>query len=101
MANGKRTSVVLDMIQHQMDKDEEDRDLERYDWRNRARNQVSDGRMANDKRTSVVLDTIQHQMDKDENDRDLERYDQRNHTGNQVSNGAWAIWQMVSVPQWY
>ena len=72
MANGKCTSVVLDMIQHQTDKDEEDRDLERYDQQNRARNQVSDGRMANGKRTSVVLDTIQHQTDKDEDDRDLE-----------------------------
>ena len=72
MANGKRTSVVLDTIQHQTDKDEEDRDLERYDRRNHTRNQVSDGRMANGKHTSVVLDTIQHQTDKDKDDRDLE-----------------------------
>ena len=72
MANGKHTSVVLDTIQHQTDKDEEDRDLERYDQRNCARNQVSDGHMANGKRTSVVLDMIQHQTDKDEDNRDLE-----------------------------
>ena len=51
--------------------------------------------MANGKRTSVVLDMIQHQMDKDKEDRDM-----IDETALEIKL-VMAVWQMVSVPQWY